>query len=167
MKSFNIFLVLFVLLAGCKENNPQNQTAASESTASESQYFGSVFDAEGALSGDKVVMALSELQTPDSLTVSFTGKVTDVCQMKGCWIKVSLDEGEEIRVTFKDYGFFVPKDITGKEVTLHGTGFIEELSVEDQRHFAKDGGASEEEIQKITSPKVTYSFVADGVLLNE
>lgn len=112
-------------------------------------------------------MALSELQTPDSLTVSFTGKVTDVCQMKGCWIKVSLDEGEEIRVTFKDYGFFVPKDITGKEVTLHGTGFIEELSVEDQRHFAKDGGASEEEIQKITSPKVTYSFVADGVLLNE
>ncbi|GGD56653.1 hypothetical protein GCM10011361_24000 [Muriicola marianensis] len=112
-------------------------------------------------------MAFDKLEPKDSLKVSFTGKVTDVCQMKGCWIKVSLDGKEEMRVTFKDYGFFVPKDITGREVVLQGTGFIEEISVEDQRHYAEDGGASEEEIAKITTPKVTYSFVADGVLLND
>ncbi len=167
MKTFNIFLVLLLVLGSCKENNPQGRSAVTEPSETESQFFGSSFDPEGATTGEQVAMALGQLKGSDSLTVSFKGKVTDVCKMKGCWIKVALNDGEEMRVTFKDYGFFVPKDITGREVTLHGTGFIEELSVEDQRHFAEDGGASEEEILKITTPKVTYGFVAEGVLLND
>lgn len=167
MKSINIFLAFLLLLTACKENNSQSQTTPPESTESEVQFFGSSFDPEGASSTQELAMAFDQLQSADSLKVSFIGKVTDVCQMKGCWMKVSLDGEEEMRVTFKDYGFFVPKDITGREVVLQGTGFIEEISVEDQRHYAKDGGASEEEIARITSPKVTYSFVADGVLLND
>ena len=168
MKIFNIILVVLLVVSGCKESNSQNtQDTPEVPKEAEAQLFGASFDPEGSRSGFEVAQALGQLKATDSLSAAFRGKVTDVCKMKGCWIKVSLDGDEEMRVTFKDYGFFVPKDIVGREVTLHGKGFIEELSVEDQRHFAKDGGASEEEIQKITAPSVTYSFVADGVLLND
>jgi hypothetical protein len=167
MKRFNIFLVLLLVFSACKENKSQSEPAAEETKSAEFQVFGDTFDPEGFKSGTDLLLAFGDLNESDSLTVSFKGEVTDVCKMKGCWIKVALDGEQEVRVTFKDYGFFVPKDIAGKQVTLHGKGFIEELSVEDQVHFAEDGGASKEEIAQITSPKVTYSFVADGVLLND
>ncbi len=167
MKRFNIFLVVLLVIYACKEKDSQSQTAAEETIPKETQVFGASFDPEGSKSGTDMLLAFNDLSQSDSLDISFSGEVTDVCKMKGCWIKVALDGEQEIRVTFKDYGFFVPKDITGKQVTLRGKGFIEEMSVEDQRHFAEDGGATEEEIAKITEPKVTYSFVADGVLLND
>ncbi len=167
MKRFNIFLVLLLVISACKEKDSQSQPASEEPKTEETQVFGASFDPEGSKSAADMLMAYSDLGEADSLAITFKGEVTDVCKMKGCWIKVALDGEQEVRVTFKDYGFFVPKDIAGKEVTLHGKGFIEEVSVEDQRHFAEDGGATAEEIAKITSPKVTYSFVADGVLLND
>jgi hypothetical protein len=44
---------------------------------------------------------------------------------------------------------------------------VSETSVEELRHYAEDAGKSQEEIEAITEPKKTYSFVADGVLLKE
>jgi len=165
MKGFNIILAVFLVFLSCKEQKSQSQATVEETSEEVVQVFGSSFDSDSFKSDSEIARAFSELKETDSLQTSFRAKVTDVCKMKGCWMKLSMGDGEEIRVTFKDYGFFVPKDITGREVTVHGIGYIEELSVEDQRHFAEDGGATEEEIKQITSPKVTYSFVADGVVL--
>ena len=53
----------------------------------------------------------------------FRGTVTEVCKAKGCWMKVALENGEETMVKFKDYGFFVPKDMAGKEVVINGHRF--------------------------------------------
>lgn len=79
-----------------------------------------------------------------------------------------LDMGEEeAMIKFKDYGFFMPKDIAGDKVIVNGKAFIDEMSVEDQRHFAEDAGKSKEEIAAITAPKKTLSFTAEGVLLPE
>jgi hypothetical protein len=75
--------------------------------------------------------------------------------------------GEEAMVKFKDYGFFIPKDIAGQEVIVDGVAFIEEVSVEDQRHFAEDAGKTTEEIAAITEPKRTLSFTSSGVLIPE
>ena len=82
-------------------------------------------------------------------------------------MKLELQDGEETMVRFKDYGFFMPMDIKGKEVIVNGFAFVEEMSVEDQKHFAKDGGKSEAEMAKITTIKKTLSFEADGVLLKD
>ena len=41
------------------------------------------------------------------------------------------------------------------------------MSVDEQRHYAEDKGATKEEIEVITEPKRTFSFLADGVLLVE
>jgi hypothetical protein len=167
MKGFNIIIVILFLLGSCKQQNKQSETAEKMLATEEIQVFGQAFDSSKALKEAEIAMAFKDLSETDTLNTAFYGVVTDVCKAKGCWMKVSLGEGIEAMVTFKDYGFFVPKDIVGKEVALNGKGFIESMSVEDQQHYAKDGGASEEEIQNIDSPKVTQTFVADGVLLKQ
>jgi len=59
----------------------------------------------------------------------------------------------------------MPKDIAGEEVIVNGMAYIKEVSVDEQRHYAEDKGATKEEVEAITEPKRTYSFEADGVLL--
>ena len=94
-----------------------------------------------------------------------TGKVVEVCQEKGCWMKIEKPGGETLMVKFKDYGFFMPKDIVGKEVVLDGQAQVKETSVAQLQHYAKDAGKSKEEIEKIKKPKKEVQFVASGVLV--
>lgn len=105
-----------------------------------------------------------ELALGDTITTTITAKVTEVCKKKGCWMKLDLNQDQDVMVRFKDYGFFVPEDILGKEVILEGMAFVDQVSVEDQQHYASDAGESKEEIAKITTPKNTYTFQAIGVL---
>jgi hypothetical protein len=94
-----------------------------------------------------------------------TGKVAEVCQEKGCWMKIERSNGDKLMVKFKDYGFFMPKNIVGKEVVLDGDATVKEVSVKQQRHYAQDAGKSKEEIEKIKDPKKELQFVAKGVLV--
>lgn len=127
--------------------------------------FGEEFDDDHSLAVADIRKEYDEMKSGDTLEVKFTAKVDDVCQAKGCWMKLNLENGEQVMVKFKDYGFFVPKDIAGKEVVVNGKAFVDEMSVEDQKHYAADAGKTEAEIAAITAPKKTLSFEADGVLL--
>ena len=99
--------------------------------------------------------------------IAVTGKVKEVCQVKGCWMTIVSDQpGQpEMRVTFKDYAFFMPKDISGKTVVVDGIAVMEVVSVADQQHYASDAGKSKEEIEKITEPSRELTFEASGVLI--
>ncbi|MGB0789421.1 MAG: DUF4920 domain-containing protein, partial [Marinirhabdus sp.] len=107
---------------------------------------------------------LGALKPGDTIPVKFAGQVTSVCQAKGCWMKLEMPTGETT-VKFKDYGFFVPKNLAGTQVIVEGTAFVNEMSVEELRHFAEDAGKPKEEILKITQPKRTPSVIASGVLV--
>jgi Domain of unknown function (DUF4920) len=72
---------------------------------------------------------------------------------------------EKLLVKFKDYAFFVPKDIAGREVMVEGKAYKEVTSVEELRHYAEDAGKSAEEIAKITEPVTEKKFMASGVVL--
>lgn len=150
------------------ENKEEVVEAVEEESSEEmnqetdSVHFGQMIDAEGSLSIDEFA---KEMKGKDSLNVKIAAVATDVCQKKGCWMKVQLADGSEMRIRFKDYGFFVPKDISGKEVVFDGIAFKEEISVDDLKHFAEDEGKSAEEIAAITEPEVKTSFVATGVLI--
>ncbi|NNJ89924.1 MAG: DUF4920 domain-containing protein [Eudoraea sp.] len=167
MKGFNIIIVIFLALVSCKQQNAQSKTEEKVDVVEEMKIFGESFVSDNAMKEAEMAEAFADLGETDTLTAVIHGVVTDVCKSKGCWMKVDLGDGQETMVTFKDYGFFVPKDIVGKDVVLNGIGFIEKMSVEDQQHFAEDGGASEEEIGKITEVKITRSFIADGVILEQ
>lgn len=103
----------------------------------------------------------------DTLNVKVTGTVREVCQKKGCWMKMDMGNGETMMVHFKDYGFFVPKDCSGKRLVMEGMAFIDETSVDQLRHYAEDAGKSKEEIAKITEPERELTFEATGVLIYE
>ena len=70
-------------------------------------------------------------------------------------------------VKFKDYAIFMPKDSKGQEVIVNGKAFVSKVSVEELKHYAEDRGESQAVIDAIVAPKLTYSFLADGVLLKE
>lgn len=130
--------------------------------------YGEKFIPTQVLSANEMLGKYEKMAIGDSMMVSFKGTVKSVCQNKGCWTRIALgDQDQESFVRFKNYGFFIPKDADGSEAILRGKAFKKETSVADLRHFAEDAGKSEEEIAKITEPKVEFTFLADGVLLKK
>lgn len=124
---------------------------------------GEEINGNDVFSVDQMMVMYSNLNPRDTLNVVFSTKVASVCEKKGCWMKVYLEDEKEVMVKFKDYAFFVPKDIQQKEVILKGKAFVTEISVEEQRHYAEDAGKTEEEINAIKKPEKTLSFLASGV----
>ena len=104
-------------------------------------------------------------KSKEKFNTSFKAKVTDVCQMKGCWMKLDIGNKKEVMVNFKDYAFFVPKDIKGKDVIVSGEAYTRTISIDELKHYARDRGDSETIIEAIEKPKEIYSLTAKGVIL--
>ena len=126
--------------------------------------FGAPVKAKHAMAYEDL---LPKMATVDSLPAKVKGKVSEVCQKKGCWMTLTSDKPNvpEMRVTFKDYAFFMPKDLAGKHVVIDGYAYVETTSIDQLRHFAHDAGKSKLEIMAITEPKKEVSFEAAGVLV--
>lgn len=168
-KVFLSILVLAVAVTACsqKESSEKNADVTEKEAVEvekEGEFLGESFDVKEEI---PLINLVSEMNNSDSLIAVVEGKVTEVCQAKGCWMKVELPNGESMRVTFKDYGFFMPKDLAGKSIKMSGVAKKEETDVETLKHFAEDGGKSEEEIAQITEPKMDYKFIASGVKMME
>jgi hypothetical protein len=88
--------------------------------------------------------------------VRVEAKISQVCQRKGCFMIATSGEGA-IRISFKDYAFFVPTDTGGKTVTFTGTIIERELSEEQAAHLREDAGSDEIEAGPV------YEIVADAV----
>lgn len=160
------FLIASVgLLTAC--NNTTNQTEEKTETAVSEisvdyQYYGDSITDEGALA---VADLMAQMNGQDSVPVKVMGTVNESCKMKGCWMKMDLGNGEEMRVSFKDYGFFVPKNLDGETAILEGYAMVDTTDVEFLKHLAHDAGKSEEEIEKITEPEIGLTYVATGVII--
>ena len=55
-------------------------------------------------------------------------------------MNLDLKNDKQVMVRFKNYGFFVPKDIEGKDVIVEGKAFIDILSIDELKHYAFDAG---------------------------
>jgi hypothetical protein len=165
MNKFLSLALLLMLLVSCKEQTKTNTTEVEDTAAIAYTAVGLQINDADALSSEQMSDNFEGLKVGDTLNTKMVAKVDAVCQAKGCWMTLNLEDGNQVMVKFKDYGFFVPKDIAGKEVIVNGLAFVEEVSVDEQRHYAEDAGKSEEEIAAITAPKKTFSFEADGVLI--
>jgi hypothetical protein len=129
--------------------------------------FGDKIVAEKALTKEQMYSKYKNLKAGDTVALKFKTKIKDVCQKKGCWMSLQLPDEKESFVKFKDYAFFVPLNAAGQDAVVSGKAFVSEISVAQLRHYAKDGGKSEAEINKITQPETTYGFLADGVLISK
>lgn len=158
MKKF-LFLAVAFAIAACQ--NPTQEKPQSTQSDKKQVEVGKVKVNEAEAMPIADVMKEAENHLGHSMT--YKGTVAEVCTKKGCWMTLQAGNVQPVRVTFKDYGFFVPKDIAGKEVALFGEMQKEILSVEDQKHLAEDAGKSAAEIAKITKPLDEFSIVAEGV----
>lgn len=167
MKKALFILALVGTLVGCKnEKTETEQFPEPQEMAVNYQTFGDEISDEEVLTSTEMAEKFENLKLGDTLNVKFASEVKEVCQKKGCWMTLGLGDNETM-VRFKDYGFFMPKDISGQEIIVGGKAYVEEMSVEDQQHYAEDGGKTPEEIAQITEPKLTYAFEANGVLIPE
>ena len=159
-----IYFLVFslILFWNCKDNKPQRLPLKIESTTYLS--YGAQFDVSEVYKSEEFTNIMVGLT--DTIQVTMRGMVSDVCSKKGCWMTLPLSNGEELMVRFKDYGFFVPTDASG-EAIVNGLAYVSETSLAELRHYAEDAGASSAEIEAIIEPKITYSLMADGVLLAE
>jgi hypothetical protein len=149
-----LFLLALPILFSCNSNQPKVESNA--------EFIGEKFD-------DAAPITMAELnekmKAGGPIEATVTAPITAVCQVKGCWMTLQNLGGEDVRITFKDYAFFVPKDCKGKTAIIHGTASMDTTSVEELKHFAEDDGKAKEEIEKITEPKIEMVFEASGVKL--
>ena len=164
MKRFNILLALFVLAFACKNRDSAPPQSINETSEIEYASFGAAIEDSDAKDSDSMLSTYEGLTLNDSIPGKFRARVNEVCQAKGCWMTLALPNGEETRVRFKDYGFFVPKDISGQYVIIEGQAFLQELSVEDQQHYAEETQSGPDP-STITEPVSSYAFLAHGVLV--
>jgi hypothetical protein len=129
--------------------------------------FGEKFKVSKILSKDQMLKKYKNLKKGDTIVVQFASNIKAVCKKKGCWMKMELAGDDDSFVKFKDYSFFVPLNADNSAAIVNGKAFVDVVSVDELRHYAKDGGKSVAEIAKITKPEITYSFTADGVYIKK
>ena len=76
----------------------------------------------------------------DGKVLRIDGTVRQACSSKGCWMELATDaKGPGVRVTFKDYGFFVPVDSAGSQARVEGVVKVAELSEGTAKHYTSEG----------------------------
>jgi hypothetical protein len=162
MKPTLLIALACTFLAACSDSSPESKTAAP--AESNMQFFGDSISPEGAVPAAGLP---AKLAGKDSLPIKVTGTIEEVCQKKGCWMDMKIGNDQVMKVTFKDYGFFVPKDASGKTVIIEGYAYADTVSVAELKHYAEDAGKTKEEVAKITAPEVSISFEANGVIIKK
>ena len=95
----------------------------------------------------------------DAGRLAIEGRITQVCQKKGCWVVLAQDEAM-IRVMARDHGFFLPKDASGRAIA-HGRIERRTLSAGQVEHMVEEDGAD----AGLRENPVEVRLVADGVEL--
>lgn len=167
MKRSDLKTLVFLFLVACTSSPKEGTTEVVEVQTEEvvqlTGNYGDEISPTGAVSTDDL---LEQLQDTDSVSLKLESEILATCAMKGCWMNVALNDDDHMRVTFKDYGFFVPKEgVEGKKVIIEGYAHKVTTSVEVLQHFAKDAGKTQEEIDAITEPENEITFIASGVII--
>ena len=84
------------------------------------------------------LLAAPEKQEGKDVVVE--GQVRKACERKGCWMELAPDaQAAGVRVTFKNYAFFVPTDAAGSTARVVGKVHVTEVSERDARHYRSEG----------------------------
>ncbi len=171
-------LVLVTTLAAC-ENNPERSSAAQAEGAQRTEAGGAAAPAPKAgyrrygepLPAVQAVSLTKVLEDPASYkdkTVLVEGDVRRACSRKGCWMELadSPDKANPgCRVTFKDYGFFVPTDSQGAHARVHGVVEVTTVKASHVEHMEEEGATFAKKNPDGTAEEVR--LVATGVELKK
>ncbi|MDH4069399.1 MAG: DUF4920 domain-containing protein [Ignavibacteria bacterium] len=145
-----LLLAAAVVFTSCSE--PQDPFA-------DYKLYGGDVEPGPSITVTNLVEAASELEGKSIIVEGIAGSV---CQNRGCWMYVT-DGDATVRITFKDYAFFVPIGSEGKKVRVEGIVQRKIVSKETLQHWEEeeDGG----DPSKITDDQTVIMFEASGVLI--
>jgi hypothetical protein len=130
---------------------------------------GDVITRGAAVSKDaKAIPLATVLEHPDAYTkdaVVVEGVIAASCTRQGCWMQLAPSAEEaarSVRVTFKDYGFFIPLDAKGMNARAEGVAVVKTLSKADADHLEEEGAKL---TRREDGTALEVSFVANGVEL--
>lgn len=147
-----LFFVAICLVAG-------SALFAQITPAGSGVVYGKVSDEGQVVSVEKLEASLKE----NVYQGKISGKVTEVCQAEGCWIKLEKPDGTAMMVRAKNHAFVMPTDLVGHTVVIEGEASVKEVSESQRRHYAEDAGKSQAEIAKIKGAEKQIVFYANGV----
>lgn len=101
--------------------------------------------------------------------VLIEGEILSVCQMAGCWMEVSGEEGDKIRVKVKDGEIVFPKEGLGKTALVEGEVYKIELDEEEAKdYFEHMAEESDQEFDPttVTGPMTIYQIKGFGAVIN-
>jgi hypothetical protein len=126
--------------------------------------YGDAIKADGAIA---LAELPAKLNNDEPMQTKVKARVLDVCPKKGCWISLQMPDSTKAFVKMKDYGFFVPVDLKGKNIVLDAEAAMKTISVEELQHYAEDAKKSREEIAAITKPEKELRLTAKGIVVVE
>lgn len=106
--------------------------------------------------------ALSLLGTGSAVECKVTGKVTEVCQGEGCWLKLERAEANALMVRTKDQTFHFPKELGNREVVVKGSLTWDTTDVATLQQNARENGQQDSLIALISSPEIKPVLNASG-----
>ena len=162
---FSLVIALATTLYSCGQKAKETTKTAekSDTTSIKAAYFGEKITENDAIAAAELPKMLEKM---DSTNTKIKAKIVQTCKKKGCWMDVEFADGKTMKITFKDYGFFVPKEgMEGKEVIMQGTAKKTVTDVATLKHYAEDAKKSKAEIDAITKPSEAITFEATGVII--
>ena len=101
-------------------------------------------------------------------TVQVKGKVTEVCQMAGCWMNLTDDQGHLLRIKVQDGDIVFPKESVGKSAIAEGKLERYELTrdqvVQQAEHEAEESGRKFDP-SSVKSGKTVYQIAGSGAVV--
>lgn len=122
------------------------EAAAQGQAAPAAAAEGEVLKRGAAITATTVTPLATVLASPkayEGKVVLVNGTVRKSCSRKGCWMELAAGQDTSApgcRVTFKDYGFFVPLDAAGSIAKVEGTVTLKTVSKEHVEHLESEGG---------------------------
>ena len=129
------------------EHDEANKDAANELAektvlADGSELYGEALPADNNVVALSAILAEPEKYAGKAVTLAAT--VRQACTSKGCWMELAESDAKEkqgCRVTFKDYGFFVPLNSAGATAKVHGVVEVSDVSAREVQHLQAEGGS--------------------------
>ena len=102
--------------------------------------------------------------------VQVKGRITEVCQMAGCWMNIIDDAtGKAVRIKVKDGEIVFPKDANGKQATAEGVfksiKLTKEQAIAQAKHEAEENGRKFDP-STVTSGTVIYQIQGTGAIIS-
>lgn len=119
-------------------------------------------------------VSLAEVATKSAAyvgqTVQVKGKITEVCQVMGCWVMLTDGKGAMVRIQMEDGKVAFPKDAAGRSVVAEGVMAKYDLTKEEAiamaKHEAEDAGRPFHP-EAIKAPYVYYQIEGIGAVLSD